>query len=47
MKKNLLADCIKKRDEIVSSGLKNTSSNHEVPSPVLLSGTKVTICFIN
>lgn len=43
MKKNLLSDCIKKRDDIVSQGLKNTSSSHDVPSPLLLSGTKVAL----
>lgn len=41
MKKNLLVDCIKKRDDLISQGLKNTSTTHDVPSPLLLSGTKV------
>lgn len=45
MKKNLLQDCIKKREEIISQGLKNTSSSHDVPSPLLLSGTKVDFYF--
>lgn len=41
MKKGILAECIKKKNAIVEMGAKNTSTNHDVPSPVLLSGTKI------
>lgn len=41
IKKNILSKCIKKRDEILEEGTKNTISNHDVYSPILLSGTRV------
>ena len=41
IKKNALAACIKKRVQIDHDGRRNTASAHEVPSPILLSGTKV------
>lgn len=36
-----LAECIKKKEEIVESGQANTADIHEVPSPILLSGTNI------
>lgn len=39
--KNILAQCIRKMNEIESNGEKNLADKHEVPSPILLSGTKV------
>lgn len=41
IKKNVLAECIKKRDQILEEGAKNTIGNHDVYSPILLSGTRV------
>ena len=37
----MLNVCISKKNELESSGAKNTAEKHEVPSPVLMSGTKV------
>lgn len=33
--------CIKKRDNVIAEGNINTAGHHEVPSPVLLSGTNI------
>jgi len=41
MKKNVLYECIHKRNEIIEQGGKNTASSHDVPSPMVLSGTKI------
>ena len=41
IKKNIIADCIRKRDQIMAEGGKNTASSHDVPSPILMSGTRV------
>ena len=41
IKKVMFSECLQKRDQIVAEGGKNTCSKHEVPSPVILSGTKV------
>ena len=41
VKKHLLEYCIIKRDQIINEGTKNGASSHDVPSPILLSGTKV------
>jgi hypothetical protein len=41
VKKSILSDCIKKRNHIIELGEKNTSGSHDVPSPVILSGTRV------
>lgn len=41
MKKASLKDAIKKRDQIVAEGAANASGAHDVPSPIILSGTKV------
>lgn len=41
MKKNLLKDCIRKRNEIISSGEQDSATTHDVPSPMILSGTKI------
>ena len=37
----MLAHCINKINELEVQGEKNLSDKHEVPSPVLMSGTKV------
>lgn len=41
MKKSVLSECIHKRNEIIEQGGKNTASSHDVPSPMVLSGTKI------
>lgn len=41
IKKNLLKHCIKKKEHIEKSGEKNLANKHEIPSPILMSGTKV------
>jgi len=41
MLKNTLASCLQKKYEVDSSGLRNESDKHEIPSPIMLSGTKV------
>lgn len=37
----MLKTCIAKKNELESSGSKNTAEKHDVPSPILMSGTKV------
>lgn len=39
--KNTVQHCLKKQKEIESEGGKNKSSKNDVPSPVIMSGTKV------
>jgi magnesium-transporting ATPase (P-type) len=39
--KNTYQYCLKKKREIEASGEKNNSEKHEIPSPILLSGTKI------
>ena len=39
--KNSLKNCIAERDRIINEGKKKSSGNHEVPSPVLLSGSLI------
>jgi len=39
--KATLGQCVSKKNELESQGDRNTSDKHEVPSPVLMSGTKV------
>lgn len=41
IRKNILSKCLKVSKELVESGEKNTSGKHDVPSPIMLSGTKV------
>ena len=41
LKKLVLADCLKKRNEIISEGTKKDVNYHSIPSPVLLSGSRV------
>lgn len=41
VKKNILDVCIKKRNQLIDEGLRNTSGVHDVPSPILMSGTRV------
>lgn len=39
--KNILKNCLKKKEEIEKNGEKNVADKHEVPSPILMSGTKI------
>lgn len=39
--KNIYAGCKSKRDEVVEKGQRNSVTNHEVPSCVVLSGTRI------
>jgi len=41
VKKNIISYCIDKRNSIIEEGAKNTAGRHEVPSPILMSGTRV------
>lgn len=42
MKKSSFADCIKKRNEVLAEESKKQPDYHAVPSPILLSGSRVT-----
>lgn len=37
----VLRDCIAKQEEVEESGEKNLADRHEIPTPVLMSGTKI------
>lgn len=39
LKKDTLETCIAKRDEVIQRGDKGNAGPHEVPSPILMSGT--------
>jgi len=41
IKKANLAECLARRDEIIAEGNKNSAGKHEVPSPIILAGTKI------
>lgn len=41
MKKNTIKICVEQRNQIISDGLREGATAHDVPSPVLLSGSKV------
>lgn len=41
IKKSLLKQCINKKLSVEKSGEKNLANKHEVPTPIMLSGTKV------
>lgn len=41
IKKSLLKYCINKKQHLEKTGEKNLADKHEIPSPILLSGTKV------
>ena len=41
IKKMVLKDCIAKQEELEKNGEKNLVERHEVPSPIIMSGTKV------
>lgn len=41
IKKSLLKDCIARQQEIEANGEKNLADRHEVPSPIVMSGTKI------
>ena len=41
IKKNTIYGCVEKMEEIIESGEKNSAGIHDVPSPVILSGTRM------
>lgn len=41
LKKDTIAGCKAKRDQIMVEGGRNTATHHDVPSPIIMSGTKV------
>jgi magnesium-transporting ATPase (P-type) len=41
IKKTVISQCIAKRDELIAEGSKNTAGRHDVPSCVIMSGTKI------
>lgn len=41
IRKATIPICIAKRDELIKEGNKNTAGRHEVPSCVILSGTRI------
>lgn len=41
LKKSTLSQCLDIREDIYRDNLRNTSDSHAVPSPALLSGTRV------
>lgn len=40
IKKNVIDVCIHDRDKIIADNCKNTAGKHDVPSPLIMSGTK-------
>ena len=41
MKKAVLVACCDKKSQIIRENMRNTASHHDVPSPLMLSGTKI------
>lgn len=41
VKKNILSFCIEKRNQLIEEGARNTAGHHDVPSPILMSGTRI------
>ena len=41
IKKNTLRQCMVKRDDMIREGLDKEAKHHDVPTPIILSGTKV------
>ena len=41
VKKNILSACLDKRNQMKEEGESNTAEKHDVPSPLLMSGTRV------
>ena len=41
VKKNTLTNCVERRDQLINDGCRNTAQRHDVPSCVLMSGTRV------
>jgi magnesium-transporting ATPase (P-type) len=39
--KNIIEKCVKKQEEIITNGEKNVSGKHDVPSPIIMSGTRM------
>ena len=41
LKKETIPVCVEQRNQIIADGGKNSASVHDVPSPIIMSGTKV------
>lgn len=41
LKKEILSDCLTEMNKIIAEGNRNTAGKHAVPSPLLMSGTKI------
>lgn len=41
IKKNILSFCIEKRNNLIEEGARNTAGRHDVPTPILMSGTRI------
>lgn len=41
LKKDTMANCLARRNQIIADGGKNSATHHDVPSPIIMSGTKV------
>ena len=41
VKKKILSEAIEKRDKIINEGGKNNAGRHDVPSAVIMSGTRI------
>ena len=41
IKKNTFENCIISRNQLIAEGNKDLNAAHEVPSPIMLSGSKV------
>ena len=41
IKKNILSACIEKRNQLLEYGKRSTAGRHDVPSPILMSGTRI------
>ena len=41
IKKMVLKECIAKQEEVEKNGEKNIADRHEIPSPIVMSGTKI------
>jgi magnesium-transporting ATPase (P-type) len=41
VKKNTLAGCIKKRDQMIANGTREGCGHHDVPNCIIMSGTKI------
>jgi magnesium-transporting ATPase (P-type) len=41
MKKDILERCVNSRNQLIAEGSKDDAGAHDIPSPIMLSGSKV------